>query len=935
MNHLIKSGIKSSSIAINRSSSNLFQRSLVVGRQQQHSFSTGGEETKVKAIYDQSILQNYESKVKEQQKQPKKTSSTSNFVSVTNQHPKLKEFIDSLPPASTSDATTKFPTNFNKPEITTLPNGIKVISLQRPESACAIGLYIKGGSNYETEDNRGIFHLLEKMVFKSTENETSSEIAKKYENISLNAMSSSSKGVMQISLEVLRKDVEYILKSFSDQITCPLFKEEDIEEQKQNCAMSYDMMITSPEHLLPEILLNVAYGDEGYGHPLIVPPELLEKIDAKALRHTISTQYVGKNIVIAATGIDHPTLVKYVSQYFSSIPYTSQVVQDQQKQQHQQQNSTMLNDASNSFLLGYKGGSRFFDAAPGMDQSYYLAFPAPGLRSMAHSNDVFIAFVLQTLLGGGSAFSSGGPGKEVERAKRQQKSLILMNLELRGVIVDDMARQLLTTGVWRSPDEICRGIDSVTIPDILNFIDRLTKNTPSIVALIGDKDKAPNVKDLKNIIGTSVKKVRMPSTTTIVSNNSNNNNGDHTQTTTTTTITFNDIFKMTYIRSLIFNHVDQIFKVEYDHSNKGGDRQRSLKGRDIIKLPYLGMISRYAMPLQFIRHYLPPTDRVLPRRRVEVINRYHRNATLDTLEHLLEFPIINDPDAGSSNSTIASGNNTTTSQCTDLDNSLQSLSSSTTSSSLVQLNSSINSSGALNSSTCSTNSTSNTTTTTTTTSSNNNNNAPPTMQQPQGIIGNYIIVKTIGRGQFGKVKLGYHRKIPNEKVAIKIINKSKLDQDTLRMVQREVRIMKLLNHPNIIKLYEVIETNRALYLIMEYAGEGEVMDFMIAHGVLSENQARTFFIQIVSAMAYCHSKRAVHRDLKPENLLLDTNRQIKIIDFGLSNVFTPGSYLKTFCGSPTYASPELILRKEYNGPSVDIWSMGVVLFCVGHWLSTV
>ncbi|EGC29180.1 hypothetical protein DICPUDRAFT_51418 [Dictyostelium purpureum] len=197
---------------------------------------------------------------------------------------------------------------------------------------------------------------------------------------------------------------------------------------------------------------------------------------------------------------------------------------------------------------------------------------------------------------------------------------------------------------------------------------------------------------------------------------------------------------------------------------------------------------------------------------------------------------------------------------------------------------------------------------------------------PQGTIGNYLVIKTIGRGQFGKVKLGYHKKIPNEKVAIKIINKGKLDQETLKMVQREVRIMKLLHHPNIIRLYEVIETSRALYLIMEYAGEGEVMDFMIAHGVLTETQARTFFTQIVSAIHYCHSKKAVHRDLKPENLLLDSNRQIKIIDFGLSNVFTPGSYLKTFCGSPTYASPELILRKEYHGPSVDVWSMGVVLF---------
>lgn len=193
-------------------------------------------------------------------------------------------------------------------------------------------------------------------------------------------------------------------------------------------------------------------------------------------------------------------------------------------------------------------------------------------------------------------------------------------------------------------------------------------------------------------------------------------------------------------------------------------------------------------------------------------------------------------------------------------------------------------------------------------------------------IGNYCVEKTIGRGQFGKVKLAYHKKIPDLKVAIKIINKTKLDEDTLRMIQREVRIMKLLNHPHIIRLYEVIETTRMLFLIMEYAEGGEVMDYIIAHGKIPEREAKRFFVQILSALKYCHSKRCCHRDLKPENLLLDSEVNIKIIDFGLSNVFTPGSLLKTFCGSPTYASPELILRKEYFGPAVDVWSMGVVLY---------
>ncbi|XP_056614933.1 serine/threonine-protein kinase MARK1 isoform X2 [Triplophysa dalaica] len=143
---------------------------------------------------------------------------------------------------------------------------------------------------------------------------------------------------------------------------------------------------------------------------------------------------------------------------------------------------------------------------------------------------------------------------------------------------------------------------------------------------------------------------------------------------------------------------------------------------------------------------------------------------------------------------------------------------------------------------------------------------------------------------------------------------------------REVRIMKVLAHPNIVKLFEVIETEKTLYLIMEYASGGEVFDYLVAHGRMKEKEARAKFRQIVSAVQYCHQKRIVHRDLKAENLLLDADMNIKIADFGFSNEFTIGSKLDTFCGSPPYAAPELFQGKKYDGPEVDVWSLGVILY---------
>uniref|UniRef100_A0AAQ5XIB3 non-specific serine/threonine protein kinase n=1 Tax=Amphiprion ocellaris TaxID=80972 RepID=A0AAQ5XIB3_AMPOC len=175
-------------------------------------------------------------------------------------------------------------------------------------------------------------------------------------------------------------------------------------------------------------------------------------------------------------------------------------------------------------------------------------------------------------------------------------------------------------------------------------------------------------------------------------------------------------------------------------------------------------------------------------------------------------------------------------------------------------------------------------------------------------------LKTIGKGNFAKVKLARH------------ILTGREVRSQRHWLFREVRIMKILNHPNIVKLFEVIETERTLYLVMEYASGGEVFDYLVAHGRMKEKEARAKFRQIVSAVQYCHQKHIVHRDLKAENLLLDADMNIKIADFGFSNEFTLGNKLDTFCGSPPYAAPELFQGKKYDGPEVDVWSLGVILY---------
>ncbi|KAF3005576.1 hypothetical protein G7054_g989 [Neopestalotiopsis clavispora] len=192
-------------------------------------------------------------------------------------------------------------------------------------------------------------------------------------------------------------------------------------------------------------------------------------------------------------------------------------------------------------------------------------------------------------------------------------------------------------------------------------------------------------------------------------------------------------------------------------------------------------------------------------------------------------------------------------------------------------------------------------------------------------VGQYNIIRTLGEGSFGKVKLAVHRST-GQQVALKIISRKKLiSRDMVGRVEREIEYLQLLRHPHIIKLYTVIKTSAEIIMVLEYAG-GELFDYIVSHGRMQEDKARRFFQQMICAVEYCHRHKVVHRDLKPENLLLDDNLNVKIADFGLSNIMTDGNFLKTSCGSPNYAAPEVISGKLYAGPEVDVWSCGVILY---------
>ncbi|KAM8888054.1 serine/threonine-protein kinase BRSK2-like isoform 5-T5 [Synchiropus picturatus] len=194
-------------------------------------------------------------------------------------------------------------------------------------------------------------------------------------------------------------------------------------------------------------------------------------------------------------------------------------------------------------------------------------------------------------------------------------------------------------------------------------------------------------------------------------------------------------------------------------------------------------------------------------------------------------------------------------------------------------------------------------------------------------VGPYRLEKTLGKGQTGLVKLGVHC-VTCQKVAIKIVNREKLSESVLMKVEREIAILKLIEHPHVLKLHDVYENKKYLYLVLEHVSGGELFDYLVKKGRLTPKEARKFFRQIISALDFCHSHSICHRDLKPENLLLDEKNNIRIADFGMASLQVGDSLLETSCGSPHYACPEVIRGEKYDGRKADAWSCGVILFAL-------
>ncbi|XP_028441922.1 serine/threonine-protein kinase BRSK2 isoform X1 [Perca flavescens] len=199
--------------------------------------------------------------------------------------------------------------------------------------------------------------------------------------------------------------------------------------------------------------------------------------------------------------------------------------------------------------------------------------------------------------------------------------------------------------------------------------------------------------------------------------------------------------------------------------------------------------------------------------------------------------------------------------------------------------------------------------------------------QHANYVGPYRLEKTLGKGQTGLVKLGIHC-VTCQKVAIKIVNREKLSESVLMKVEREIAILKLIEHPHVLKLHDVYENKKYLYLVLEHVSGGELFDYLVKKGRLTPKEARKFFRQIMSALDFCHSHSICHRDLKPENLLLDEKNNIRIADFGMASLQVGDSLLETSCGSPHYACPEVIRGEKYDGRKADVWSCGVILFAL-------
>lgn len=202
-------------------------------------------------------------------------------------------------------------------------------------------------------------------------------------------------------------------------------------------------------------------------------------------------------------------------------------------------------------------------------------------------------------------------------------------------------------------------------------------------------------------------------------------------------------------------------------------------------------------------------------------------------------------------------------------------------------------------------------------------------------VGKYDLFRTLGEGAYGKVKYAVNKEL-NEPVAIKILDKEKIQKQNMgAQIKKEIMIMRMITHKNVIAVKDVFATSSKIFIVVELVEGGELFEHLVDRTVLPEDEARFFFHQLVNGLMYCHSAGICHRDLKPENLLLDSNGNLKISDFGLSTLYVGDAdaegnqraeLLHTTCGTPNYVAPEVLESRGYDGKKADVWSVGVILF---------
>eukprot|EP00359_Climacostomum_virens_P006196 CAMPEP_0204915052 /NCGR_PEP_ID=MMETSP1397-20131031/13043_1 /ASSEMBLY_ACC=CAM_ASM_000891 /TAXON_ID=49980 /ORGANISM="Climacostomum Climacostomum virens, Strain Stock W-24" /LENGTH=407 /DNA_ID=CAMNT_0052086909 /DNA_START=202 /DNA_END=1422 /DNA_ORIENTATION=- len=198
----------------------------------------------------------------------------------------------------------------------------------------------------------------------------------------------------------------------------------------------------------------------------------------------------------------------------------------------------------------------------------------------------------------------------------------------------------------------------------------------------------------------------------------------------------------------------------------------------------------------------------------------------------------------------------------------------------------------------------------------------------QASIEDYSVGKAIGQGAYATVYFATHNST-NKRVAVKTFDKARLQEASRKKgVLREIRLLNKLKHPHIVKLIDSFETPQQMHLILEYLSGGSLQYYMkrCPRGHFTEGEAKRLFLQITSAVDYCHSVNVTHRDLKLDNILLDEKRNAKLIDFGFATCFPNDRKIKLFCGTPSYMAPEIVTRKEYAGPPADVWALGVLLY---------